>query len=107
MSAPTGVVSGDPASLRCSVDQEGVPTAQLVWTRLDSGEQLGIGKSYDIAMTTLADNADYVCTPTNSMGDGVPDTARLNVNGESDSSERVTQVPLPMRQSRARDANAL
>lgn len=61
----------------------GVPEAELVWTKLDNGIELITGPTYHIPATVLSDNGDYVCTPTNSMGDGVPDTARLNVNGKS------------------------
>ncbi|ELT96996.1 hypothetical protein CAPTEDRAFT_199767 [Capitella teleta] len=80
VSVPSSVISGQPASLRCSVDVAGVPSADLVWTRLDNGAQLGTGPTYDISATALSDNGDYVCTPANSMGDGVPDTARLDVS---------------------------
>ena len=60
----------------------GEPAAELHWTKLGSSVVLHTGRSLVFEPAQLSDSGEYVCTPSNAVGDGRPAVGKLTVNGE-------------------------
>ena len=61
----------------------GQPEADIIWTKVGSVTQVATGATLALDPVELSDNGEYVCRPTNSLGDGDPATHTLTVNGEA------------------------
>ena len=60
---------------------EGEPAAKLLWTKLGSSVLLHTGQTLVLDSAQLSDSGEYVCTPSNTVGDGQPAVGKLVVNG--------------------------
>ena len=60
----------------------GFPEATLEWTVLGSSTILHVGPVLTLESLKLSDTNDYICTPTNQVGDGESATQRLDVLGK-------------------------
>ena len=60
----------------------GVPAVRLLWTRVGSMTVLHEGPELVFDPAGLQDNDEYICRPTNQVGDGTPTTWKFIVNGQ-------------------------
>ena len=60
----------------------GYPVASWQWRKLPSNDILGGGSELTLSSAELSDSGDYECTPSNSVGTGVPDIETFEVYGK-------------------------